>query len=260
MLEALFGNQNVQKVLLFLFLNGKCYGTQLQRLLKTPLTPLQNALNRLEKGKILTSYNEGKTKLYQLNLAFPLINEIEQLLKKTYTLLSPKDKKLFSLVQQDTLEKRIQIPLLYAFWERLKQVKQFKKHKISRSGTENIWEGKGTGIVSITNQNDTALIFAEKGSWHLNNGQEVDFSNIFRWTIDREAGMISLEHLRYGEQNPVFLFHLVPTGNNMLASVESHLCQEDAYMAQIPWDNATIRLNWRVIGPKKNDELEYIYT
>ena len=72
MLEGLCGNKNIQKVLLFLFVNNKCYGTQLQRLLKTPLTSLQNALARLEKGRVVISYCEGKTKLYQLNPAYPL--------------------------------------------------------------------------------------------------------------------------------------------------------------------------------------------
>ena len=62
MLEGLCGNKNVQKVLLFLFVNNKCYGAQLQRLLRTPLTSLQNALARLEKGRIIASYCEGKNK------------------------------------------------------------------------------------------------------------------------------------------------------------------------------------------------------
>src|SRR5277367_4746065 len=106
MLGGLCGNKNIQKVLLFLFVNNKCYGAQLQRLLRTPLTSLQNALTRLEKGKIITSYYEGKTKLFQLDPAYPLLTELEQLLKKSYTLLSPQDKKLYSLVQQESLEKR----------------------------------------------------------------------------------------------------------------------------------------------------------
>jgi hypothetical protein len=85
------------------------------------------------------------------------------------------------------------------------------------------------------------------------------FSNTFRWTLDLSAGMISLEHLRQGLNNPVFLFHLAPTGNEHLASVESHLCEEDVYLAQVAWDLHHIRLSWRVIGPQKNEEMEYYY-
>src|SRR5262245_42715244 len=93
MLDALFGNKNVRNILIFLFVNGKCYGAELQRLLKTPLTPLQNALARLEKGEIITSYFEGKTKLYQFNPACPLLEELQQLLKKAYILLPHQEKR-----------------------------------------------------------------------------------------------------------------------------------------------------------------------
>ena len=147
MLEGLCGNKNVQKILLFLFVNNKCYGAQLQRLLRTPLTSLQNALSRLEKGKVIASYCEGKTKLYQLNPSYPLISELELLLKKTYTLLSPQDKKLYSLVQQDVFEKRIQDPLLLSFWDRLKTIKELTLHAKTRSKDEIGWNGKGKGNV-----------------------------------------------------------------------------------------------------------------
>lgn len=259
MLEGLCGNKNVQKILLFLFVNNKCYGAQLQRLLRTPLTSLQNALARLEKGRIITSYCEGKTKIYQLNPSYPLLLELEQLLKKAYTLLPPQDKKTFSLVQQDALEKRIQHPLLFSFWERLKQVNQLSLHAKSHSKDETGWNGKGKGDVLVAKEGDVALVFHERGSWQIRQDQNMAFSNTFRWTLDKDAGMISLEHLRLGPNAPVFLFHLAPTGNNRLASVESHLCEEDAYLAQVIWDRHSIRLTWRVIGPRKNEEMEYHY-
>ncbi len=64
MLEVLCGNKNVQRILLFLFVNGKCYGSQLHRSLKAPLTPLQKAFNRLEKGGLITNdYETGKPPL-----------------------------------------------------------------------------------------------------------------------------------------------------------------------------------------------------
>lgn len=259
MLEGLCGNKNIQKVLLFLFVNNKCYGTQLQRLLKTPLTSLQNALARLEKGRVVLSYCEGKTRLYQLNPVYPLLGELEQLLKKAYTLLPPQDKKLYSLVQQETFEKRLQEPLLISFWERLKTVKQFTRHAQSRSKEEKGWNGNGKGEVLVDKPTDAILVFHERGSWQVSQSQDISFSNTFRWTLDRSAGMISLEHLRLGPDKPVFLFYLTPTGNNLLASVDSHLCEEDVYLATVPWDRHSIRLNWRVIGPKKNEEMEYRY-
>lgn len=259
MLEGLCGNKNVQKVLLFLFVNDKCYGAQLQRLLDTPLTSLQNALARLEKGKIISSYFEGKTKLYQLNPAYPLLSELEQLLKKAYTLLPPRDKKLYSLVQQEATQKRTQEPLLLSFWERLKTVKELTLHASTRSKDEQGWNGNGKGNVLAIQDSDTILTFHERGAWQVQQNQNMTFSNTFRWTLDRSAGILSLEHLRLGPDNPVFLFHLAPTGSHRLASVESHLCEEDVYLAQVSWDLSHIRLSWRVIGPKKNEEMEYYY-
>jgi hypothetical protein len=260
MLEGLCGNKNVQKILLFLFVNSKCYGAQLQRTLRTPLTSLQNALGRLEQGKVIISYSEGKTKLYQLNPSYPLLSELEQLLKRAYTLLSPQEKKLYSLFQQDALEKRMQEPFLLGFWEKLKSIKQMTLHAKSRSIEETGWNGRGKGEVLVSKESDTALYFHEKGSWHMRQDQNMTFSNTFRWTLDREAGMISLERLRLSFNCLVFLFHLAPTGSNLLASVESHLCEEDAYFAQVLWDRHSMRLSWRVIGPQKNEEMDYYYS
>lgn len=260
MLTGLFGNQTIQKVLLFLFINDKCYGTQLKKLLKTPLTTIQNALSRLEEGKIIMGISDGKVKLYKLNPHFPLLNEVELLLKKAYMLLPPEEKKLYSLVQIQSVERRFQEPQLIDFWEKLCEVKRFTRLARTRTKEEKGWNGKGRGEVLVTKVSDTTLLFHERGSWQIKEGEDITFSNIFRWTMDRMAGVISLEHLRLGPDQPVFLFHLTPTSNCILASVDCHLCAEDVYLATVPWDQHSIRLNWRVIGPKKNEEMEYCYT
>ena len=90
--------------------------------------------------------------------------------------------------------------------------------------------------------------------------KKFEFSNVFRWTLDRSAGVISLEHLRRGADHPVFLFHLAPSSKHSLSSVDSHLCEGDAYFGQVHFDRYSLRLNWRVIGPKKNEEIDYYYS
>ena len=259
MLGGLCGNKNVQKVLLFLFVNGKCYGAELHRAFRVPLTSLQNALARLEQGRIIESYYEGKTKIYRFNPSYPLLAELEQLLQKAYTLLSPQEKKGFSRLQQETLEIRAQESFLLGFWERLKTVKQMRLHAKSHAKNETGWNGRGKGDVMVSKETEKAWLFHERGSWLMEKGQEVTFSNVFRWTLDRKAGVISLEHLRLGPNAPVFLFHLAPVAEHLLSSVDAHLCEEDAYFAQVVWDSHGIRLNWRVIGPRKNEEMEYYY-
>jgi len=260
MLDALCGNKNVQRILIFLFVNGKCYGTQLHRSLKTPLTPLQKALSRLESGGLVTSYYEGKTRLYQFNPAYPLLTELEQLLKKAYTLLPVHQKRDYYVVKEESAIQENKMQILQTFWEKLRTVSQLTFNAKTQSKEDLGWNGKGKGEVVVTREGITTLIFNEKGTWQGKQGAEVNFSNVFRWTLDRTAGVISLEHLRRGADHPVFLLHLAPSGKDSLTSVDSHLCEGDTYFGQIHFSHHHLRLNWRVIGPKKNEELDYYYT
>jgi hypothetical protein len=264
MFEVLCGNKNIQRILIFLFVNGKCYGTQLHRSLGSPLTPLQKALNRLEKGGLITSYYEGKTRLYQFNQSYPLISELEQLLKKAYTLLPAHSKKEYYVVKEglktSSAYQGNRAQILLAFWEKLTGVTQLTFHSKTKSKEEKGWDGKGQGEVIVVKEGFNTLTFNEKGTWQGTQGGDVNFSNIFRWTLDRNSSVISLEHLRRGPDHPVFLFHLAPSGKDSLSSVDPHLCEEDTYFGQIHFNRYNLRLNWRVIGPKKNEEIDYFYS
>lgn len=150
--------------------------------------------------------------------------------------------------------------ILLSFWEKLKSVSKLSFHAQTKSKEANGWSGKGQGDVSIVKESNHVCIFTEKGSWLDKQESEINFTNTYRWTLDRNACVISLEHLRRGQDNPVFLFHLSPTGKQSLSSVNSHLCKEDAYFGQIHFDRYVLCLCWRVIGPKKNEELYYFYS
>jgi len=152
----------------------------------------------------------------------------------------------------------MQEPQLSNFWDRLKTVKDFTLHVHSGSKSETRWNGRGKVSVLVS-EDATTITFLERGSWQGERNANIAFSNTVRWIFDRSVGMISLEHLRFGPRNPVFLFHLIPTEIHRLASMESHLCKEDEYLAQVAWDWHSIRLSYRVIGPKKNEEIEYFY-
>ncbi|MCE5294210.1 MAG: winged helix-turn-helix domain-containing protein [Chlamydiales bacterium] len=257
MLESLFGNKNVQNILLYLCVNGKCYGSELARQFQMPLTPIQNALGRLEKGEIIVSFFEGKTKLYQFNPSYMLLKELEQLLTKTISLLSAQDKKLLQAVsyQKHTSDGKA----LLAVWDALKSVTQLTFVAKTKSDDGGGWNGRGTGSVQVVSV-DNALIFYEKGSWIDPEGHEFDFSNVYRWRLDRQAKVISLEHLRRGIDNPVFLFHLAVDGSNSLSSLDSHLCAQDAYFGSVVFDARSLKVKWRVLGPKKNEEIQTYYT
>jgi len=263
MLEALFGNKTVEKVLIFLFVNGKSYGTQLQRQLKCPLTPIQKALLRLEKGGILTSTYEGKTRIYSFNKSYPFYEDLEPLLKKAYSLMPAADKRDYyvphfegSSIKMNPREGRLQ---LLEFWKKLNSVTQLAFHAATQSKENTGWNAKGRAEVEIVKQGESVLISKEKGILQSKGGGEMGFSNIFRWTLDIHTGMVSLEHLRRGVEHPIFLFNLMPSGPQMLSSIDSHLCERDSYFGQIVFDHTSIRLKWRVLGPKKNEEIYYSY-
>ncbi len=85
MLESLFGNPVIEKVLFYLVINRKCYPSQLRRTFQVPLHSFQKALGRLEKGGVVVSHMEGKTRLYQFNPRYPFLKELTIFLEKAYS-------------------------------------------------------------------------------------------------------------------------------------------------------------------------------
>jgi hypothetical protein len=85
MLESLFGTPLIEKVLFYLVVNGKCYPSQLMNTFQEPLYGLQRALARLEKGGVIVSYKEGKTRVYEFNPRYPFLHELKIFLQKAYS-------------------------------------------------------------------------------------------------------------------------------------------------------------------------------
>lgn len=100
MLESLFGNPVIEKILFFLIVNEKCYPSQLKSTFQSPLYSFQRACSRLERGGIIVSHHEGKTLLYQFNPRYPFLIELIALIKKAY-----------SFVPQEIKEKYYESPL-----------------------------------------------------------------------------------------------------------------------------------------------------
>lgn len=90
MLEKLFGNVVIEKVLFYLLANEKGYATELKEALGIPLYSVQIALARLEQGAIIVRQPLGKTQMYQFNPRYPFLDELKTFLKKAYDSL-PED-------------------------------------------------------------------------------------------------------------------------------------------------------------------------
>lgn len=267
MLHQLFGNKSIEKILFFLLINGKCYAGRLSTHFKIPLTPLQSSLSKLEKIGVVESYKEKKMRYFQFRSNCSLFPELEVLLRKAFTLLPAEEKSRYydseiNLNGLKQIKKRRGISdsdFIFNVWERLQKIKNLTFSAVSLNQGGSGWNGTGKGSVNVEKVEESRLIFEERGSWTALDGKEYSFKNIFRWTFDPILKMISLEHLRLGDQHPVFLFHLIQSDVGTLSSIDSHVCNDDTYIGQIQCHDHLIKLNWRVIGPKKNEEIHYLY-
>jgi hypothetical protein len=270
MLASLIGNKSIEKILFFLLLNGKAYASQLSQRFEAPLTPLQHSLQKLEKNDILLSHYEGKTRFYKFNPSYPLLSELETLLKKAYTFLPIPEQKLyyspsFSMrpqVRRKPFSSSAGKQTVLKLWDKLGGIQTmcFSAKSKALGHSTSGWNGIGKGSVDVKVEEENTLIFHERGSWTSEDSKELDFSNVFRWVYQPSREAITLEHLRFGAQNPVFLFSLIAVDENTLESIDSHVCNNDSYFGQIRCDKHFVQFNWRIIGPKKNEEIDYLYT
>jgi len=89
MLEYLFSNKNVEKVLIYLSLHDKANASELSKNFSSSLDPIQKTLRKLEEGGLLASFLEGKTRVFQWNPRYPFLAEIQALASKAYNYLPP---------------------------------------------------------------------------------------------------------------------------------------------------------------------------
>lgn len=111
MFEYLFGNAVIEKILFFLLKNEKTYPTALSKVLKVPLFSCQMAFERLEKGGIVISILEGRTRIYQLNPRYPLRKELIRFLEKAYSFLPEEVQKKYYEIPIRTRPRRKGKPL-----------------------------------------------------------------------------------------------------------------------------------------------------
>lgn len=254
MLQGIFGNQDASKILLSLFVNETCDEKQFQEL--TTLKELQ----RLEQEGIITSYDKNNRKHYKLSSTYPLKHELEDLLKKAYTLLPCSEKKAYYCTKSFKNSKdRSKKEELLLFWGNLKKINHlFFLASSKRNGA--LSSQAGEAQVEMIPLNPHTLVSQEKGSWIQNQVPGIAFNNSFRWTLDLGEERIGLEHLRYGSDHPVFLFYLAPSSPFTLEAANEHVCAADIYLGKIEWSDELIEFHWRIVGPLKNDQLTYQYS
>ena len=140
-------------------------------------------------------------------------------------------------------------------WERLINIRSVQFQ--SRSDAQTGWNGSACGTVTVMIDHNNSFRFIEKGIWTSNQGISTSFSNVYRWSIDHK--LIHLEHLRYGEHNPVYLFDLNRIDKFEWQSVSPHVCKKDIYSCLLVLKPEMIQMNWKIKGPKKNEMIFYDY-
>lgn len=81
--------------------------------------------------------------------------------------------------------------------------------------------------------------------------------NVYRWDCGEER--ISLYHERRGPNSAVVLFDLVAEDDITLVNAAVHQCVDDAYSARLTLCEDGFELVWRIVGPRKDENIAYRY-
>jgi hypothetical protein len=86
MLASLLGSVNKERVLIYLISRASGYSREIARFYDAPLSPIQNALEKLEEAGVLVSRAVGSTREYQLNPRYPARDQLANLLNRALAL------------------------------------------------------------------------------------------------------------------------------------------------------------------------------
>lgn len=85
MLTSLFGNENSERVMVFILKRGEGYAREIAPFFDASLYAIQKQLERLENGGVLVSKKVGRTRLYQFNPRYAFLSELKALLEKAFS-------------------------------------------------------------------------------------------------------------------------------------------------------------------------------
>ena len=92
MLEGLFGNIIIEKILFTLFVYGEGYPLGMAKTFKQPVNRFQQQLRRLENAGIIASRLIGRVRIYTFNPRYPFLEEIKALIAKAFEYIPEKEK------------------------------------------------------------------------------------------------------------------------------------------------------------------------
>ncbi|MED7789242.1 DUF6314 family protein [Francisella sp. 19X1-34] len=143
-------------------------------------------------------------------------------------------------------------------FSRLTKINYFEFEASSGEKSQTGWNGNARGNVTTKVEQDS-IYFKEQGYFKLSNtDRETKIENEYIWQkID--SNRIRLSHARFGYNNLVTLFDLIPKGQDAWHSENQHVCVDDLYSAKLHILDSGIELIWEISGPKKQEKIRYFY-
>lgn len=92
MLEGLFGNITIEKILFYLNVYGEGYPLGMARTFGVPVNRIQQQLKRLENSGIVASRLTGNVRIYTFNPRYPFLKELRSLTTRAYEFLPETEK------------------------------------------------------------------------------------------------------------------------------------------------------------------------
>jgi hypothetical protein len=86
MLAGLLGSANKERVLVYLAARQRGYARQIARFFDAPLSPVQNALDKLEAAGVIVSRSVGTTREYEFNPRYPGNGQVLDLVRRALSL------------------------------------------------------------------------------------------------------------------------------------------------------------------------------
>jgi DNA-binding transcriptional ArsR family regulator len=92
MLESLFGNIMVEKILFYLLVYGEGYPLGLAKAFGVSVNRIQQQFKRLENGGVVVSRLMGNVRIYTFNPRYPFLKELKSLLTQAFTFVPEAEK------------------------------------------------------------------------------------------------------------------------------------------------------------------------
>lgn len=143
----------------------------------------------------------------------------------------------------------------YQLWEKFSLCNYFKIQTRSLLLPHKEWNF-GEGYILQTWLSSSSWSIQEKGYWTNLSSRKLNFFNNWHWNIDSSTETVCIRRFRHFN-SPVILSLKHSAGR--LISTAPYICGKDYYYLFIDLGLKKIKYHWKIIGPKKIDEIICLY-